>query len=180
MNSNTIVSLTCAGVLAACASGGAPAPAASAADVPPLLKPADTEVQAFSFAARGVQIYQCKSAAGAAPAWAFVAPEAELFDASGTKAGTHGAGPFWQHLDGSKVIGTLRQRADAPASGDIPWLLLGAKSVGGPGTLAMVTSVQRIHTRGGVAPSQGCAGSGDLGAEARVPYTADYVFFLGR
>jgi len=67
----------------------------------------------------------------------------------------------------------VKQRADAPAAGNIPWLLLGTKSVGGEGAFSKVSSVQRVATVGGVAPGGTCA----QGAQARVDYTADYYFF---
>ena len=169
MRTAKLCSLICACALGACAAA-APAPSA----VPSVLDPPAGEKRAFAWSGRGVQIYVCK-ASGATNAQA---TEAELFDAAGARVGTHGAGPFWQHLDGSKVIGTLKQRSDAPASGAVPWLLLSAKSAGGPGTLAAVTSVQRINTGGGSAPAQGCSAAADAGARARVPYTAEYVFFV--
>ena len=63
-------------VLAACASQ----PVDSS--IPATLVPADGKV-VESLAARGVQIYECKANAAGGQAWAFVAPEAELFDAQG-------------------------------------------------------------------------------------------------
>ena len=79
--------------------------------------------------------------------------------------------------DGSKIIGKLTSRADAPVPGAIPWLLLSTKSVGGRGEFSDVTSVQRIATHGGVAPAGDCP---KTGTRARVEYTADYYFFTGR
>jgi len=74
------------------------------------------------------------------------------------------------------VAPEAEQRADAPAAGNIPWLLLGTKSVGSAGTFSKVTSIQRVATVGGVAPVGGCA----QGAQARVDYTADYYFFSAK
>ena len=133
--------------------------------VPDSLKPAAGESLAMIVAAKGVQIYECR-----AGEWAFVAPEAELFDASGKQIGRHYAGPHWEAADGSKVVGTVKARADAPAPGAIPWLLLAAKSDGPEGTFSRMTSVQRVATAGGVAP----------GARARVAYSADYYFYSAR
>lgn len=137
--------------------------------VPDSLKPGANESLAMIVAAKGVQIYECR-----AGEWAFVAPEAQLFDASGKQIGRHYAGPHWEAADGSKIVGTVKARADAPAPGAIPWLLLNAKSDGPEGTFSRVTSVQRVATAGGVAPAGGCA---EAGARARVPYTADYYLF---
>ena len=66
-------------ILAACASQ----PVDSG--IPAALVPADGKV-VERFAARGVQIYECKANAAGGQAWAFVAPEAELFDAPDASA----------------------------------------------------------------------------------------------
>ena len=65
--------------------------------------------------------------------------------------------------------------------GAIAWLLLevvGAQDgpTGGD-KLTATTFIQRLNTSGGVAPSTGCTLSTDVGAEAFVPYTADYFFY---
>ncbi len=150
---------------------------ASAPSVPPALVPPG-EIAVARVAARGVQVYECRAKAGSpgGAEWAFVAPDAELFDASGYPVGKHYAGPHWESADGSKVVASVKARADAPVAGAIPWLLLSARSVGGAGRLAKVTSIQRINTAGGLAPSGGCDTT-TLGKPARVPYTADYVLF---
>ena len=145
---------------------------ASTVPVPDSLKPGANESLALIVPAKGVQIYECR-----ADKWVFVAPEAELFDRAGKKIGSHYAGPHWESADGSKIVGAVKQRADAPGAGNIPWLLLGAKSVGGDGAFSKVTSVQRVATVGGVAPAGSCA---QAGTQARVDYTADYYFFTSK
>jgi Protein of unknown function (DUF3455) len=176
MKSLTAIGLASAFLLGACA---APPVVAPGANVPAILKPADNEKAQFIWAARGVQIYECKAnpSANGAWLWTFVAPKAQLYDAKGVPVGEHGAGPYWAASDGSRVNGTVKQRADSPASGSIPWLLLTATSSGGPGKMSKITSVQRINTAGGAAPVQGCAGQPDAGKLVQVPYTSDYVFF---
>ena len=137
------------------------------------------EVPLMTVAAHGVQIYECRAAQGAAPAWAFVAPEADLFDASGRRIGKHGAGPFWQHEDGSRFTGTVRSRMDSPRPGAIPWLLLTAKNDGPAGAFARVSSVQRVETVGGQPPADGCS-AGALGKRVHIAYRADYVLHVVR
>jgi hypothetical protein len=161
-------------LLAGCAS----APT-SMVQVPDTLRPGPAEKLALVVPAKGDQIYECraKKSEPGAYEWAFVAPEAELFDRSGKKIGRHYAGPHWEAADGSRIVGVLKQRADAPASGAIPWLLLGAQSVGPQGAFSRVTSIQRVSTVGGIAPAGGCA---EAGRRARVPYVADYYFFSGQ
>jgi hypothetical protein len=149
-------------LLAGCASG-----------VPESLKPADNESLKRIISAKGVQIYECRD-----QNWVFVAPEAELFDSRGNLIGRHYAGPSWEATgDGSRVVGTVKSRADAPEAGALPWLLLSTKSVGGRGYFSDVTSIQRVATHGGVAPGSGCTRDG---LQARVSYTADYYFFHAR
>jgi hypothetical protein len=142
---------------------------AQAIDVPETLKPAANEVLAMVVSAEGVQIYECRGGS-----WMFVAPKASLFDQNGKLVGTHYAGPRWEAADGSRVVGTVQSRADAPKADAIPWLLLSAKSDGPSGAFSRVTSIQRVHTTGGVGPSGDCAEPGD---RARVAYTADYYLF---
>jgi hypothetical protein len=125
-------------------------------------------------AADGVQIYACE-AKGQGFEWAFKAPEATLFDAKGLQVGTHFAGPSWKAADGSLVVGEVAGRADAPAGGAIPWLLLRAKSKEGSGVLSTVAFIRRVDTKGGIAPASGCDAAHN-GAQDRVRYYALYQF----
>lgn len=147
-------------------------------DLPPGLETAPQETWVGTLSARGVQIYDCRDSGGQ-PAWTFVAPEAELFDRDGRPAGHHGAGPVWQAADGSAVSGQVRARAEAPAAGAIPWLLLDTHSSGGAGTLQGVKRIRRVNTAGGLAPASGCDAP-HLGARLRVPYSADYLLYTSR
>ncbi len=97
----------------------------------------------------------------------------------------------WQSsFDSSKVwaqkVGSVNSGDDpasCPNSNSIACLLL--QSIGnqegptGGKTLAKVTYVQRLNTKGGLAPSTGCNDFNDFGKQALVPYTADYYFFHG-
>lgn len=133
--------------------------------------------------ATGVQIYECRATSDApradAPtghAWAFIAPEAELFDSKGEGVGRHGAGPYWQAGDGSRVVGKVKARADAPAANTIPWLLLTTEATGPQGAFSKVTSIQRIDTVGGAMPATACTRQA-IGTLARIHYTAVYRLF---
>ena len=162
-------------LVASCASVNAPAPVAN---VPAKLAPGPNESLAAIVPAKGVQIYECRAQKDRPGEyeWTFVAPEADLFDARGARIGKHYAGPHWESNDGSKIVGAVKERADAPQADAIPWLLLTAKSVGPAGSFVKVTSVQRVNTVGGVAPKDGCSRD-TLGAMGRVGYTADYYLF---
>jgi len=141
--------------------------------IPESLKPAANESLKRVISAKGVQIYECRE-----QKWVFVAPEADLYDSSGNRVGRHFAGPRWEATgDGSRVIGAVKARADAPEANAIPWLLLSTKSEGGHGYFSDVTSIQRVATHGGTAPGIACTHDG---LQARVAYTADYNFFHAR
>jgi len=120
--------------------------------------------------ATGVQIYRWNGAS-----WVFVAPEAVLSaDAGGrSKVGTHYAGPTWESVSGSKVVGSVAERCTASATA-IPWLSLSVVSSTGPGIFQRVTFIQRVNTVGGLAPSTPGSATGE---EVRVPYTAEYLFY---
>lgn len=149
-------------------------------EVPAALRTAPNERLAYWVPARGVQIYECGLRAETPGyEWTFVAPDAELFDAFNTVIGRHGAGPYWQSSDGSRVVGAAKARVDAPVAGAIPWLLLTAKSTGALGRFSQVSTIQRVNTVGGVAPATGCS-EPTRGQTVRVPYSADYVFYTAR
>src|SRR6267142_2197060 len=165
-------------LVAGCAASQPPSPMV---EVPDKLKPGANESLAMIVPAKGVQIYECRARKdqGGGYEWAFVAPAADLFDAGGNRIGRHYAGPHWESTDGCKVLGTVKERADAPVADAIPWLLLTAKSVGSAGSFSMVTSIQRVSTVGGVAPKSGCSQAA-AGTLARVDYAADYYFFTAK
>jgi len=170
------------GTLVAAGSGGLHSPHALASgnrsndnrapdlgDFQNLQVPAGNKV-AFHAYAEGVQIYRWNGTS-----WTFVAPEAVLFAhaGGGGVVGTHYAGPTWESASGSKVVGTVLERA-TPDPNAIDWLLLKAKANEGSGIFAHVTFIQRVNTVGGKAPT---APGTQVGEEARVPYTADYYFY---
>ena len=151
---------------------GAQAP--SRPDVPDAIQaPAGQEVL-LQVHAVGSQIYVCQVAADGKSGWILQAPDAELRDQHGEVLGRHYAGPTWKHKDGSEVTGKAVARSDAPDAGSIPWLLVTATGHSGQGVFSAVTSIQRVHTKGGVAPSvAGCT----QGAEVKSAYEADYYFY---
>jgi len=147
--------------------------AASAADV---LVPAPAGAPLLlETVADGVQIYACE-AQGQGFEWVFKAPEAILFDKQDRQIGTHFAGPTWKTADGATVVGEVAGKADAPAAGAIPWLLLRAKSHEGTGALSGVAFIRRAETKGGIAPKAGCDAA-HRGEQARIRYSALYQFF---
>jgi len=150
--------------------------------------------------AEGTQNYICQTTATGF-AWRFLGPQATLFVVS------PGFGPTFQQLathflspnpvESGIARATWQSSSDTSAvwaaaiatstdsafveAGAIPWLLLQAKGVRegtrAPSELAETTYIQRLRTRGGVAPSSGCTVASEVGALAFVPYTTDYFFY---
>ena len=146
-------------------------------EVPESLKaPAGEELILLAHAT-GVQIYVCQAGADQKFGWVLKAPEAELTDSAGKKVVHHSAGPSWKHADGSEVKGKVIAKQDAPKPEAIPWLLLAAASHSGEGILSRVTSIQRIHTVGGLPPSANTCEESANGKESRSAYSADYYFY---
>jgi Protein of unknown function (DUF3455) len=140
-------------------------------NLPPELRVPDGYKPVLESVGRGVQIYDCVDGA-----WKFREPAAAIFDKrTGNVVAIHYAGPAWQSIrDGSKVVGAVKARRDAPnPQRDIPWLLLQATSTAGPGLFAEVRYIQRLDTEGGVAPAGPCT----TGQAAGVPYQATYEFW---
>ena len=135
-------------------------------------------------------------------------PEATLFDSvDGKQVTTHFFSPntnpvqpansselgkiraTWQHSKDTSIVwgGNAIPSTDANfvAKDAIAWLLLPAAGVKngpkpGDNILSVTTFIQRVHTAGGLAPSEDCADMNDIGKKAFVPYTADYFFYRKR
>jgi Protein of unknown function (DUF3455) len=126
----------------------------------------------------GVQIYSC-NATPSGFAWSSATPRANLYNDQGKLIITHFAGPTWQAMDGSRVVG----RAEASVTVDrtaIPWVRLAAASTAaGPegDRLVATTYIQRIETTGGLTPPAAECNAATAGTVAEVPYTADYYFW---
>jgi Protein of unknown function (DUF3455) len=122
--------------------------------------------------------YECreKAALPGQHEWVFAGPEATLQDRGGRAVGRYFGPPAtWALQDGSSLTGT--QLAVAPAApGSIPLQLVKANPAMGSGALVGVTHIQRVQTRGGVAPALPC-GVTEKGRREVVGYQADYIFW---
>jgi len=144
--------------------------------IPANLVPAG-EREVHRFAARGMQTYQCKANAVSGAIWTYVAAELQLFDDRGVVVGRHTfPPPVWMAVDGSKFTGQVKARENAPQAGAGQWLLLSTRSTGVEGKFSKITSLQRVNTVGGVAPSSRCD-AGNIGAVEYMPLIAEFVFF---
>ncbi len=166
-------------LLSACAGTMPPAPMTySQAELPAAVQvPAGHRV-ALQTVGTGRITYECreKAAQSGQHEWVFVGPEATLADRSGRTLGRYFGPPAtWALQDGSSLTGT--QLAVAPAApGSIPLQLVKANPATGQGALTGVTHIQRVQTRGGVAPALPCDAAG-RGRREIVDYQADYIFW---
>jgi hypothetical protein len=147
----------------------------AAQQVPQQLQPPANEQLFLQVHAKGDQVYTCKADVEQY-AWILKAPDAQLFGKDGKPFGRHFAGPSWEANDGSRVTGQAVANAPSPDANSIPWLLVKIISHDGSGVLSRATSIQRLNTKGGKAPSSGCD-EPHAGQELRVPYSADYLFY---
>jgi hypothetical protein len=176
----TTLAVAAAVALSACASKmSAPAPMMySQASLPATVQvPAGNKV-AMETVGVGQITYECRAKANAAGEfeWVFAGPDAKLMDRAGKQVGKYYGPPAtWESMDGSKLTAT--QLAVAPAAaGSIPLQLVKANPAMGAGAMQGVTYIQRVATKGGVAPAMPCAAA-NVGAKQIVNYQADYIFY---
>ena len=137
-------------------------------------------VRVFTFFADGVQKYKAQEIPGSNPVayqWIFVAPQADLYDATNKKVGNHSQGPTWQLSTLDSIYGqsfTPARMAPGSDPNSIDWLLLMPKVGKAPtGAFAGVEYVQRIDTKGGKAPVTPPSSATET---VDVHYTAIYRF----
>ena len=145
----------------------------------PQLQASANEYPAFVLSGNGSMIYQCKATI-ANPnlySWYYIAPDATLYDGGHEVARMAQPNLMEALSDQSSLSGVLR--SSQAGGGGLPWTLTQALPMGDSGIFANVSSVQRVNTRGGLAPSTGCSAD-NVGEEARVAFNADYYFYKRR
>jgi Protein of unknown function (DUF3455) len=168
--------ITIAAGMTACSSDHQPEPtsnrtaAPQQARIPDAVKVPSGNKLAGSFEGRGVQIYQCAN-----NAWTLLQPAAIISD-DGNPIALHSKGPRWiSTLDGSEVIATPVPNAMVTHDDAIPELLLKATENHGGGQFGSVTYIQRLATKGGLAPKQTAPCTN--GVRNSAPYSASYLFY---
>jgi hypothetical protein len=127
-------------------------------------------------AGRGVR--RCTSESASGTAFTFREPVAGLLS-RGVQAAIHGKGPFWasfdgSHVDGSGAVSPPASSAYTDLTKNVPWLrLVGTPTPNTTGVFSNVAFIQRLDTRGGVAPAGPCTAPKTVA----VDYTANYVFW---
>ncbi|HYW56532.1 MAG TPA: DUF3455 domain-containing protein [Polaromonas sp.] len=174
----TAIALAAVSLVAACGTMAPMAPTYSQAALPATVQvPAGNKVSMETVGVGDIT-YECRAKAAAAGEfeWVFVGPDARLLDRSGRQVGKYYGPPAtWESADGSKL--TAVQLAVAPnVAGSIPLQLVKANPAMGAGAMQGVTFIQRVDTRGGVAPATPCTAA-TLGSKQVVKYQADYIFY---
>ena len=172
----TILSIAAAAVLSACVSSPMMMKVDNASLPEAVRVPAGQKLM-MATSATGEITYECREKKDMAGQheWAFVGPVATLYGGDKKTVGKYYAGPTWEAADGSKVTG--KQVAVAPASpGSIPLQLVKAEPAMGAGAMTGVSYIQRLNTKGGVAPAMPCDAAGK-GQRKVVAYEADYMFY---
>jgi hypothetical protein len=126
----------------------------------------------------GELAYECKAKAAmpGAHEWVFVGPTAVLYNKTNmSPIGKYYAGPTWEAADGSKATGKQLAVSPSPTAGNIPHQLVQAMPAE-KGAMSGITYIQRMNTKGGVAPADVCDAS-TLGTKKMVKYEADYLFY---
>lgn len=173
----SIIGLTA--LLAACGSAPMHSALVFSQDVlpEPIKVPAGHKV-AMETVGVGDITYECREKKDAAGQfeWIFAGPAAVLKDRGGKAIGSYYGPPAtWQSSDGSKITAT--QLAVAPAgAGNIALQLVKANPASGAGAMMGVTYIQRVATKGGVAPASACDAAAK-GKKEVVKYQADYIFW---
>lgn len=179
MNYRTLAApAAAAAMLSACAGMQSSSPMYSQAALPPTVQVPAGNAVAMESVGVGSITYVCgpkKDAAGQFE-WVFGGPDAKLNDRGGRQVGKYFGPPAtWESMDGSRLTAT--QVAVAPnGAGNIPLQLVKGNPATGAGAMSGVTYIQRVDTRGGVAPATPCA-SANAGAKQIVQYQADYIFY---
>jgi hypothetical protein len=160
--------------LAACSSAhqgvttSSKATAPQQVQIPNAVKVPSGNKLAGSFEGHGVQIYQCTNNSRT-----LLQPAAIISD-NGNPVALHSKGPVWiSTIDGSEVRATPVSSAIVNHGDAIPELLLKATENHGAGQFGSVTYVQRLATKGGLAPKGPCAD----GIRVSVQYSAFYLFY---
>ncbi|MET0208175.1 MAG: DUF3455 domain-containing protein [Burkholderiaceae bacterium] len=153
-------------------------PAFSQAMLPATVQVPDGHKVSMETIGAGQITYECRAKKDMADQfeWVFGGPDATLTDRRGQKVGRYYGPPAtWESNDGSKLTGT--QVAVAPAeAGSIPLQLVKANPAMGAGAMQGVSYIQRVATRGGVAPAMACDAT-RVSQKATVTYQADYIFW---
>lgn len=182
MTTRFLLAAAVVATLSACASTLMPmSPMFSQAALPDAVKVPAGHAVVMETVGVGEITYECKAKVGPAAMageyeWVFVGPKAVLNNRSGRTVGSYYGPPAtWESADGSKITGT--QLAVAPSSaGNIPLQLVKANPAMGAGAMAGISHIQRVATKGGVAPAMACAAS-SMGQRQVVAYQADYIFW---
>lgn len=145
------------------------------------LKDPDGQKVLFQFQTlpNSVQIYTCRRT-DSGFAWAGPDPDAILTNHEKTITVHHYKGPTWEATDGSIVRsnGALAKHFLPQSKNAVHWLELPAQEPAKE--FGKVTFIHRIDTSGGLPPSDKPCDAQHAGDQARVNYSAVYLFYVAK
>lgn len=147
-------------------------------DLPALIQVAAGNAMVLKTKAKGTITYQCSKEKDPLTnyKWSIVGPRAVLMNEADTKIGSYSGPPArWEVEDGSFVTGS-QVAVSRNGEKNIPFQLVKTDLSGGQGVLTTIGYVQRVNTKGGVAPSTKCSVDNE-GEKSEVDYQADYWFW---
>ena len=108
--------------------------------------------------------------------WIVADEQAVLEDTDDKEIGTYSGPPARWSVDDKSFVNGSRVAVSPNGAKNIPFQLVKADVAGGQGVLTAVSYVQRVNTKGGVAPKTKCSSDND-GEKIEVDYQADYIFW---
>ena len=153
-------------------------PTFSQASLPPTVQVPTGHKVVMETVGMGDITYECRAKKDMAGQfeWVFVGPDAKLMSRNGKQVGKYYGPPAtWESMDGSKLTAT--QVAMSPnMAANIPLQLVKGNPAMGTGAMQTVSYIQRVATKGGVAPTMACD-TASMGRKQVVQYQADYIFW---
>ena len=108
--------------------------------------------------------------------WIVAGEQGVLKDSEGKEIGTYSGPPARWSVDDKSFVNGSQVAVSPNGAKNIPFQLVKADVAGGQGVLTAVSYVQRVNTKGGVAPSKKCTVD-NVGEKAEVKYSAEYRFW---
>ena len=175
----SLFSLLTMPLLAACAAS-APSVAVDTSTLPAEVRVPAGNKPSLALKAVGTMIWKCDYKGPFTDQkyeWQLDQPDLKLLDNQGKQVGRlFGSPAQFDHWAASNI--TVTPVAEAPAGSDnLPLALVKANpATGSPGPLTGTTYVQRVATKGGIAPTADCNWM-NVRQTRQAPFEAEYVFY---
>lgn len=153
-------------------------PAGAQKGLPALIQVTAGNSVVLEATAHGSIIYVCRKEKQPLTAykWIVAGEQAVLKDSEDKEIGTYSGPPARWSLDDKSFVNGSQVAASPNGAKNIPFQLVKADVAGGQGKLTAVSYVQRVNTKGGVAPHAKCSSDND-DEKVEVDYQANFIFW---